>query len=149
MSDTPDPAELKGFNAKVIEEFRTNGGKVGGPFEGADLLLLTTTGAKSGQPRVSPLAYQRVDGKMLIIGSYRGADVDPSWVHNLRANPQAHVEVGTDSYDVVTRELPPRGARPSVGRDRRGRAGIRRIPVEHQPRHPALRTHAGLIAPRR
>ena len=107
VSDTPDPAELKGFNAKVIEEFRTNGGKVGGPFEGADLLLLTTTGAKSGQPRVSPLAYQRVDGKMLIIGSYRGADVDPSWVHNLRANPQAHVEVGTDSYDVVTRELPP------------------------------------------
>jgi deazaflavin-dependent oxidoreductase (nitroreductase family) len=107
VSDTPDPAELKGFNAKVIEEFRTTGGKVGGPFEGADLLLLTTTGAKSGQPRVSPLAYQRVDGKMLIIGSYRGADVDPAWVHNLRANPQAHVEVGRDSYDVVTRELPP------------------------------------------
>ena len=107
MSETPDPAELKGFNAKVIEEFRTNGGKVGGPFEGADLLLLTTTGAKSGQPRVSPLAYQRVDGKMLIIGSYRGADVDPAWVHNPRANPQAHVGVGSDSYDVVTRELPP------------------------------------------
>lgn len=107
MSDRPDSAELKGFNTKIIEEFRVNGGKVGGPFEGADLLLLTTTGAKSGQQRVSPLAYQRVDGKMLIIGSYRGADVDPAWVHNLRANSRARVEIGTDSYDVVTRELPP------------------------------------------
>jgi deazaflavin-dependent oxidoreductase (nitroreductase family) len=107
VSGTPDPAELKGFNAKVVEEFRANGGKVGGPFEGADLLLLTTTGAKSGQSRVSPLAYQRVDGRMLIIGSYRGADIDPAWVHNLRANPQARIEVGTDAYDVGVRELPP------------------------------------------
>jgi len=107
MTQTPDPAELKGFNARVVEEFRANGGKVGGPFEGADLLLLTTTGAKSGQPRVSPLAYQRVDGRMLIIGSYRGADIDPAWVHNLRANPRAHVEVATGSFDVVARELDP------------------------------------------
>ncbi|HZQ31826.1 MAG TPA: nitroreductase family deazaflavin-dependent oxidoreductase [Mycobacterium sp.] len=107
MSETPNSGELQGFNAKIVEEFRANDGKVGGPFEGADLLLLTTTGAKSGKGRVSPLAYQRVDGKMLIIGSYRGADVDPAWVHNLRANPQAHIEVGTQSYDVVARELPP------------------------------------------
>lgn len=101
-----DTDELKGFNAKIIEEFRANGGKVGGPFEGATLLLLTTTGAKSGQQRTSPLAYLRIDGKMLIIGSYRGADVHPAWVHNLRANPRAHIEVGTDAYDVVARELP-------------------------------------------
>jgi deazaflavin-dependent oxidoreductase (nitroreductase family) len=107
VSQTPDPVELKGFNAQVVAEFRANGGKVGGPFEGADLLLLTTTGAKSGQPRVSPLACQRIDGRMLIIGSYRGADIDPAWVHNLRANPQARVEVGTDAYDVTARELPP------------------------------------------
>ena len=93
-------------NTKVVEEFRANGGKVGGPFEGADLLLLTTTGAKSGQPRTSPLAYQRIDGKLLIIGSYRGADIHPAWVHNLRANPQAHIEVGAESYDVTARELP-------------------------------------------
>lgn len=106
MSETPNADELKGFNARIVEEFRANGGKVGGPFEGANLLLLTTTGAKSGQSRVSPLAYQRVDGKMLIIGSYRGADVDPAWVHNLRADPRAHIEVGTDSYDVLARELP-------------------------------------------
>jgi deazaflavin-dependent oxidoreductase (nitroreductase family) len=107
VSQTPDPVELKGFNAQVVEEFRANGGKVGGPFVGADLLLLTTTGAKSGQPRVSPLACQRIDGRILIIGSYRGADIDPAWVHNLRANPQARVEVGTDAYDVTARELPP------------------------------------------
>jgi deazaflavin-dependent oxidoreductase (nitroreductase family) len=104
MTDRPD--ELKNFNTNVIEEFRTNGGKVGGPFEGFDLLLLTTTGAKSGQPRLHPLAYQNIDGKLLIIGSFRGADVDPAWVHNLRANSAAHIEIGTDSYDVVTRELP-------------------------------------------
>lgn len=107
MSATPDPVELKAFNAQIVEEFRANGGKVGGPFEGADLLLLTTTGAKSGQRRTSPLADQRIDGKLLITGSYRGADIHPAWVHNLRANPQAHVEVGTESYDVVARELPP------------------------------------------
>jgi deazaflavin-dependent oxidoreductase (nitroreductase family) len=107
VNDRPNSGELQDFNARVIEEFRANGGKVGGPFEGAELLLLTTTGAKSGQKRTSPLAYQNVDGKMLIIGSYRGADVDPAWVHNLRANPSAHIEVDTEAYDVTSRELPP------------------------------------------
>jgi deazaflavin-dependent oxidoreductase (nitroreductase family) len=106
MSERPNLDELKDFNARIVDEFRANGGKVGGPFEGATLLLLTTTGAKSGRQRVSPLAYQRVDGKLLIIGSFRGADVDPAWVHNLRANPRAHIEIGGDSYDVVARELP-------------------------------------------
>jgi deazaflavin-dependent oxidoreductase (nitroreductase family) len=71
------------------------------------LLLLTTTGAKSGQTRVSPLAYFRVDGKLIIIGSFAGAPMNPAWVHNLRANRQAHVEVGTDAFDVTARELPP------------------------------------------
>ena len=89
-----------------MAEFRANGGKVGGPFEGGDLLLLHTTGAKSGQPRLSPLAYLTVDGKMLIVGSYAGAPKDPAWVHNLRANPRAHIEVGTEAYDVTVRELP-------------------------------------------
>jgi deazaflavin-dependent oxidoreductase (nitroreductase family) len=107
VSDSPDSAELKVFNAKIVDEFRANGGKVGGPFEGTDLLLLTTTGAKSGQLRVSPLGHLSVDGQMLIIGSYRGADIDPAWVHNLRADPRAHIEVGTESYDVVARELRP------------------------------------------
>ncbi len=101
-----DTAALDDFNRNIVEEFRANGGKVGGPFEGGTLLLLHTTGAKSGMKRLSPLAYLTIDGKMLIIGSYAGAPKDPAWVHNLRANPRAHIEVGTESYDVSVRELP-------------------------------------------
>jgi deazaflavin-dependent oxidoreductase (nitroreductase family) len=102
----PDTETIKAFNNNVAEEFRANGGKVGGQFEGADLLLLTSTGAKSGQPRVSPLAYFRIDGKLLIIGSFAGSDVNPAWVHNLRAKPAARVEIGNESSDVTARELP-------------------------------------------
>jgi len=101
-----DPEALKTFNDNVVEEFRANGGKVGGPMAAADIVLLTTTGAKSGQPRLSPLAYLTIDDRMLIVGSYGGAPMDPAWVHNLRANPKAHAEVGAESYDVVARELP-------------------------------------------
>lgn len=103
----PDNESIKAFNQSIADEFRANDGKVGGQFAGANLLLLTTTGAKSGQPRVSPLAYFRIDGKLVIIGSFAGADVNPAWVHNLRANPSAHIEVGNESSDVVARELPP------------------------------------------
>ncbi|OBB59853.1 deazaflavin-dependent nitroreductase [Mycobacterium sp. 852013-51886_SCH5428379] len=101
-----DIGALNDFNTAIVEEFRANGGKVGGPFEGATLLLLHTTGAKSGKKRVSPLAYMTVDGRMLIVGSYAGAPKDPAWVHNLRAHPKAYIEVGTDAYDVDVRELP-------------------------------------------
>ncbi len=101
----PDTAPLNAFNQSIIDEFRANDGKVGGQFANADLLLLTTTGAKSGQRRVSPLAYFRIDGKLIVIGSFAGAPVNPAWVHNLRANPQAHVEVGTEEFDVTAREL--------------------------------------------
>ena len=94
------------WNEKIIAEFRANGGKVGGPFEGSTLLLLHTTGAKSGKQRINPTMAFDLDGKLLIVGSYAGADTDPAWLHNLRANPRAHIEIGTDSYDVVARELP-------------------------------------------
>ena len=73
----PDTETIKAFNNSIADEFRANDGKVGGQFEGADLLLLTTTGAKSGQPRVSPLAYFRIDGKLLIIGSFAGVRRQP------------------------------------------------------------------------
>ncbi|HEY6573704.1 MAG TPA: nitroreductase family deazaflavin-dependent oxidoreductase [Mycobacterium sp.] len=102
-----DAAALDDFNRGVVEEFRANGGKVGGSFQGGNLLLLHTTGAKSGEPRLSPLAYLTIDGKMLIIGAYAGAPKHPAWVHNLRANPVAHIEVGTEPYDVDVREVPP------------------------------------------
>ena len=102
----PDNESIKSFNQRIADEFRANDGKVGGQFEGANLLLLTTTGAKSGQPRLSPLAYFRIDGKLIIIGSFAGADVNPAWVHNLRANPSAHIEVANEASDVTARELP-------------------------------------------
>jgi deazaflavin-dependent oxidoreductase (nitroreductase family) len=107
MTEIPDAETMKAFNSSIVDEFRANDGKVGGPFEGATLLLLTSTGAKSGEPRLAPLAYLTIDQKMIIIGSKAGADTNPDWVHNLRANPRAHIEVGTDAYDVTARELPP------------------------------------------
>ncbi|MGD1173895.1 nitroreductase family deazaflavin-dependent oxidoreductase [Mycobacterium seoulense] len=110
MTDMPDTETINAFNKSIIDEFHANGGKVGGQFENADLLLLTTTGAKSGQPRVSPLAYFRIDGKLIIIGSFAGAPVSPAWVHNLRANPAARVEIGTpqgvQEFAVTAHELP-------------------------------------------
>jgi deazaflavin-dependent oxidoreductase (nitroreductase family) len=102
---TPDIATLQAFNKNLVEEFRANDGKVTGQFANADLLLLTTTGAKSGERRVSPLAYFRIDGKLIIIGSFAGAPVNPAWVHNLRANPRARIEVGSDAFDVTAIEL--------------------------------------------
>src|SRR5689334_23084768 len=101
-----DTAALDDFNRAIVEEFRANGGVVGGPFEGGTLLLLHTVGAKSGQPRLSPLAYLTIDEKMIIVGSYAGAPNNPAWVYNLRANPRARIEVGTETWDVVARELP-------------------------------------------
>lgn len=94
------------WNQQIIDEFRASGGKVGGQFANLTLLVLHTTGAKSGQPRVNPAATFDSGGKLWIVGSAGGADADPAWVHNLRANPNAHVEIGTDEYDVVARELP-------------------------------------------
>ena len=88
------------FNQQIIEEFRANGGKVGGPFAGGALLLLTTTGAKSGQPRVSPLAYTKDGDRFVIIASKAGAPTNPDWYHNLLANPVATIEVGTKKFQV-------------------------------------------------
>ena len=107
MAQKPDTETLKALNGNITDEFRANAGKVGGRFEGNELLLLTTTGARSGETRVAPLVVFRIDGQLLIVAGYGGADVNPAWVHNLRANPRAHVEVATGSFDVVARELDP------------------------------------------
>ncbi len=101
-----DTAALDDFNSAIVEEFRANGGNVGGNFEGRTLVLLHTTGAKSGKPRLSPLASHSIDGRLVIVGSYAGGPRDPAWVHNLRADSRARIEVGTDAYDVTARELP-------------------------------------------
>jgi deazaflavin-dependent oxidoreductase (nitroreductase family) len=86
------------WNEKIIEEFRANGGKVGGMFEGAPMMLLTTTGAKSGQPRVAPLVYTTDGDRIVIIASKGGAPTHPDWYHNIAANPEVTVEVGTEKF---------------------------------------------------
>jgi deazaflavin-dependent oxidoreductase (nitroreductase family) len=91
------------WNSKIIEEFRANGGKVGGPFEGAPLLLLHTTGAKSGQQRVNPVMYQQVPGGYAVFASKGGAPVNPDWYHNLLAHPDVQAEIGTRTVDLVAR----------------------------------------------
>jgi len=92
------------FNQQVIEEFRANGGKVGGRFEGAPLLLLHHRGAKTGTEYVNPLMYQDLGGGSLaIFASKGGAPTNPDWFHNLRANPNTKIELGTETVDVVAR----------------------------------------------
>jgi deazaflavin-dependent oxidoreductase (nitroreductase family) len=92
--------DLQAFNRSIIEEFRANAGKVGGQFAGAPLLLLTTTGAKSGAKRVNPLAYLADGDRYVIIASYAGADSNPPWYHNLVAHPRVTVEVGTQTFEA-------------------------------------------------
>jgi deazaflavin-dependent oxidoreductase (nitroreductase family) len=91
------------FNRKIIEEFRANEGRVGGPFEGAPMLLLHTTGARSGAERVSPVVYQPDDSRWVVFASKGGAPTNPDWFHNLRAHPDATIEVGTDTVPVAAR----------------------------------------------
>ncbi|MFG2092124.1 nitroreductase/quinone reductase family protein [Streptomyces sp. NPDC048612] len=89
------------FNQQVIEEFRANGGRVGGPFEGGRLLLLTTTGARSGAPHTTPLGYlPDSDGRVLVIASAAGAPRHPAWYHNLVAHPRVTVESGVFTYEA-------------------------------------------------
>lgn len=101
MSDSPatmTAEDFKSFNDNLIAEFRANSGKVGGMFAGAPLLLLTTTGAKSGQPRIAPLAYTKDGDRYVIIASKGGAPTHPDWYHNVVADSAVTVEVGDESF---------------------------------------------------
>jgi deazaflavin-dependent oxidoreductase (nitroreductase family) len=98
---------MNDFNSQIISEFRANGGKVGGMFAGSPMLLLHSTGAKSGQERVNPLGYQAVDGGYAIFASKAGAPDNPDWYHNLRANPRATVEIGSGTAEVTARVADP------------------------------------------
>ena len=91
------------FNSKIIEEFRASGGKVGGSFEGAPLLLLHTVGAKSGQERVNPVMYQAIGDGFAVFASKGGAPANPDWYHNLLANPRVKAEVGTETIELTAR----------------------------------------------
>lgn len=99
-------ANRNDWNAKIIDEFRANEGRVGGPFEGAPMILIHHVGAKSGTDRVTPLVYfPETDGRMAIVASKAGAPTNPDWYHNLKANPKIDVEVGTETFPVVATEL--------------------------------------------
>jgi deazaflavin-dependent oxidoreductase (nitroreductase family) len=89
------------FNKGVIDEFRANGGVCGGPFEGAPMILVTMTGAKSGRELCSPLVYSTDGDDLVIIASKGGAPEHPNWYYNLKANPTVTVEVGTDSWEAT------------------------------------------------
>lgn len=97
--------DFNDWNRRIIEEFRANGGKVGGQFEGANLLLLHTTGVRSGQERINPLAYQQVGSDYAVFGSKGGAPTSPDWYRNLVAHPEVTVEVGTEKFPAKARVL--------------------------------------------
>lgn len=90
--------ELKEFNQSIIREFRENKGVVGGDFEGAPMMILTTTGAKTGLTRENPLVFSRDGERYIIIASYAGAPKNPPWYYNLVANPEVGVEVGNERF---------------------------------------------------
>jgi deazaflavin-dependent oxidoreductase (nitroreductase family) len=117
MSSTPAD-----FNAKIIDEFHANEGRVGGMFEKMPLLLLHHTGARSGRALVNPLAYARDDGRYVIFASKGGAPRNPDWYHNLKAHPNATIEVGSDKLDVVASEAS------AEERERLFRAQAERLP---------------------
>lgn len=91
---------MSDFNQAVIAEFRANQGKVGGYFAGANMLLLHTVGARSGQPRVNPLVYVPEGDRIIIIASKGGADTNPDWYYNLLANPVVTVELGDEQFQA-------------------------------------------------
>jgi deazaflavin-dependent oxidoreductase (nitroreductase family) len=92
------------FNARIIDEFRANQGRVGGPFEGSTLLLLHHVGAKSGTNRVNPLVYNRDGERYVVFASKAGAPTNPDWYHNLKAHPEVTIEVGTETIEVRAEE---------------------------------------------
>jgi len=91
------------WNSKIIEEFRANEGRVGGPFDGAPLLLLHTVGAKTGKQRVNPMMYQQVAGGYAVFASKGGAPTNPDWYHNLLAHPRVSAEIGAKMVELLAR----------------------------------------------
>jgi deazaflavin-dependent oxidoreductase (nitroreductase family) len=100
-------AEFDDFNSKIIAEFRENGGKVGGPFEGASVLILHTTGAKSGAGREHPVMYQDLGGSYAVFASKGGAPTNPAWYHNVLAHPEVEAEIGTQTVPLRARVAGP------------------------------------------
>lgn len=106
MNTSPDHHAISQFQQQVIAEFRASSGKVGGMFAGADLLLLTTTGARTGKSHTNPLAYFIIDHQLAVVASAAGAPAHPHWYHNIRRNPAVTVEIGDQSYPALAAILP-------------------------------------------
>jgi deazaflavin-dependent oxidoreductase (nitroreductase family) len=98
-------ADVNQFNRGVIEEFRSHGGRVSGAFADTPMLLLTTTGARSGEPRTTPVAYLRDGERLIVFASKAGAPENPSWYHNLTAHPDVTVELGSDTLQMRAEEV--------------------------------------------
>ena len=114
---------MSDYNRQIIEEFRANGGRVGGSWEGRDLLLLTTTGRKTGREHTTPIVFTRSGDRLLVYASKGGAPAHPDWYLNLRADPHVVVEVGSERYEAVATPLE------SEERDREFAAQVARNPV--------------------
>ncbi len=114
--------DLNDWDRRIIEEFRANGGNVGGQFTGVPLLLLTTTGAKSGEPRTRPLAYLSEGGHIYVFAGNRGAPTNPNWYHNLVAHPDVAVELGTEKFEARATVIE------STEWDRLGRIQLQKLP---------------------
>jgi deazaflavin-dependent oxidoreductase (nitroreductase family) len=127
-------SEFNDRNRSVIEEFRANHGRLGGPFEGGPMLLLTTTGARSGQRRVNPMMYLQEGDKLYVFASKGGAPTNPDWYHNLIAHPQVTVELGDETFQATA--TPVAGAE----RDRIYAEQSRRYPMFGEYQQKAKRT---------
>jgi deazaflavin-dependent oxidoreductase (nitroreductase family) len=103
---TPAAGEISDFNTRIIEEFRANRGRVSGPLAGTPMILIHHIGAKSGIERVTPLACSpQGNGRFAIVAANGGSSAHPNWCYNLRANPSITVEVGTETFPVLAKEL--------------------------------------------
>ena len=103
----PIPADMKAFNQALIDDFRASGGQLSGPMAGRSLLLLTTTGSRSGQLRTVVVGYGKAGDRYIVIASNNGAPAHPAWYGNLQANPAATVEVGAERFGVRARTARP------------------------------------------
>ena len=115
--------ELNEWDRRIIEEFRASGGNIGGQFAGVPLLLLTTTGAKSGQQRISPLVYLSEGGQIYVFAGNRGAPTNPGWYHNLVAHPDVTVELGSEKFEARATVVD------SAEGERLGRIQLQKIPA--------------------
>jgi deazaflavin-dependent oxidoreductase (nitroreductase family) len=130
----PRAPEANDFNGKIIAEFRANDGKVGGPFQGMEMLLLHHTGARSAAVRVSPLAFQWVGNSYAVFATKGGAPDNPNWFYNLVAHPDATVEVGTGSVRVRARVAQPAERDVIYGRQKERNPGFAEYEVKAAPR---------------